>query len=109
MKFNKKQLRRNMREATKNELGVLWPDVREYMEAENRKMIESLKMIHELRKLNRIDLEMAQALIQGQKEARTTLLLSIDGLKVIMIERTLNAALDSIRESVNTVLDFELL
>lgn len=109
MKFDKKQLHAQMREATKNELGAFWPDVRAYFEAENRKMVESLKMIERLREDNQIDQEMAQALIQGQAKARETLLLSVEGLTIIMIERTLNAALDSIRESVNTVLDFDLL
>ncbi len=38
-----------------------------------------------------------------------TLLLSVEGLTLIMIESTLNAALDSVRDAVNTVLDFDLL
>ena len=109
MGLNKKDLRDRMREAARTELGAMWPDVREYIEAENRKLIETLKMIELLRADNRIDPMTANSLLEGQKLVGKTLLLSVEGLKLIMIERTINAALDSVREAVNTVLDFELL
>ena len=109
MKLNKKQLKTDMRAATQSELGAFWPDVREYFESENRKIIENLLMIERLLELGQIDQEMAKSLKESQDLVSRTLLLSVQGLTLIMIERTLNAALDSIRESVNTVLDFELL
>ena len=109
MKLNKKELRANMREATRNELGAMWPDVREYFEAENRKLIEMLKMIALLKAQGKIDDITAKSLLDGQAMVRETLLLTIEGMTTIMIENTLNAALDSIRDAVNTVLDFKLL
>lgn len=109
MKLDKKQLRTNMREATRNELGAIWPDVREYFEAENRKLIETLKMIALLRAQGKINDETAKSLLEGQTIVRETLLLTIEGMTTIMIENTLNAALDSIRDAVNTVLNFKLL
>ena len=109
MKLNKRELRTNMREATRTKLGAMWPDVREYFEAENRKLIETLKMIELLRASGRIDSLTAQSLLEGQFLARETLLLTIEGLTTIMIENTLNAALDSVRDAVNTGLNFKLL
>ncbi|MGB0847940.1 MAG: hypothetical protein ACPGSM_14510 [Thiolinea sp.] len=109
MGLNKRELRDQMREATRRELGALWPDVREYFEAENRKLVETLKMIALLKAAGKIDHLTAQSLLEGQKMVRRTLLLTVEGLTTIMIENTLNAALDSIREAVNTVLDFDLL
>lgn len=109
MKLNKKELRATMREATRNELGAMWPDVREYFEAENRKLIEMLKMIALLKAQGKIDDITAKSLLEGQAMVRETLLLTIEGMTIIMIENTLNAALDSIRDAVNTVLDFKLL
>lgn len=109
MGINKKELRANMRTASREQLQALWPDVREYIEAENRKLVETLKMIELLRDNNRIDETTAKSLLDGQKLVGKTLLLSVEGLTLIMIESTLNAALDSVRDAVNTVLDFDLL
>jgi hypothetical protein len=109
MKLDREQLHTDMGLAAKTELGAFWPDVREYFESEHRKIIENLAMINRLLDLGQIDEEMAKSLKESQELVSRTLLLSVQGLTLIMIERALNAALDSIRESVNTVLDFELL
>ena len=109
MRIDKRALHSSMREASREQLNDIWPDVREYIEAENRKLVETLKMIELLKANNRIDETTAKSLLEGQKLVGKTLLLSVEGLTLIMIERTLNAALDSVREAVNTVLNFELL
>ena len=109
MKLDKKALRKNMRTATREALGERWSDVREYFEAENRKLIETLKMITLLHAAGKIDDLTAKSLLEGQVMVRETLLLTVEGMSIIMVENTLNAALDSIREAVNTVLKFPLL
>ena len=109
MKLDKKALRDNMRAATRKELEDRWPDVREYFEAENRKLIETLKMIALLHADGKIDDLTAKSLLEGQVMVRETLLLTVEGMTVIMVENTLNAVLDSVRDAVNTVLNFKLL
>ncbi len=109
MKFDKKAMRANMRTATRTALGEQWSEVREYFEAENRKLIETLKMIALLHTSGKIDDLTAKSLLEGQVLVRESLLLAVEGMTLIMVETTLNAALDSIRKAVNTALKFPLL
>lgn len=109
MSLDKELLLSDMRAAAKDELGAFWPDVREYFISENRKIVENLSLIAHLLETEQIDQEMARSLKESQDLVSRTLLLTMQGLTLIMIESTLNAALDAIKESVNTVLDFQLL
>lgn len=109
MSLDKALLLSDMRAAAKDELGAFWPDMREYFIAENRKIVENLSLITHLLETGQIDQEMAKSLKESQDLVSRTLLLTVQGLTLIMIERTLNKVLDSIKDSVNTVLDFDLL
>lgn len=107
--LNKKQLLTNMREASRTELDSFWPSIKDYIETENRKMVETFKMIERLNKANRIDALTAKSLIEGQIISRKAVLETVDGMQTIMIENSLNAALKSVKQAVNRVLQFQLL
>jgi hypothetical protein len=72
-------------------------------------MAESLVMIEKLILTNQINEEQAKLHFQIQRNATRMVLLTIEGLGIIAVEQAINAALDVLKNTVNTALDFTLL
>jgi hypothetical protein len=85
-----------------------WPEMREFAETEFRKLGESLAMIERLVVTGKITEEQARLHLEIQKAAMRTVLLTIEGLGILAVERAINAALDVVRDTVNTALGFAL-
>ena len=82
---------------------------KEYAEAEAKKLAESLVMIEKLVLTGKINEEQAKLHFQIQRNATRMVLLTIEGLGIIAVEQAINAALDVLKDTVNTALDFTLL
>lgn len=92
--------------------GVLkdkWPEARDYAESEFNKLSESLALVSKLYAAGEITQKRARLHIEFQKSAMRTVLLTIEGLGVIAVEQSINAALKVVRDAVNTAIGFRLI
>jgi hypothetical protein len=92
--------------------GVLerdWPEVKDYAEAESRKLAEALAMIGRLAEQGRISAAQARLHLAMQKNAAMMVLLTMEGMGALMVERAIDSALAAVRDTVNTALRFTLL
>jgi hypothetical protein len=102
------ELVKKMFEAFESSLVDKWPEVKDYAEAEAKKMAESLVMIEKLVLSEQINEDQAKLHFQIQRNATRMVLLTIEGLGIIAVEEAINAAMDVLRDTVNTALDFTL-
>lgn len=109
MSMNVKELAESMLSAMQGVLSEKWPEIKDYAEAEAKKLAQSLVMIEALNAANKIDAEEAALHLSIQKNASQMVLLTIKGLGVLAVEQALNAALDVVKETVNTALGFTLI
>jgi hypothetical protein len=98
-----------MIQAFESSLIDTWPEVKEYAETEAKKMAESFVMIEKLILLDKINEEQARIHFQIQHNATRMVLLTIEGLGIIAVEQAINAALDVLKDTINTALDFTLI
>lgn len=92
--------------------GVLrdsWPEAEEFAETEFKKLGESLALIARLHAEGKITEERARLHLEFQKSSMKTVLLAIEGLGIIAVERAINAALGVLKDTVNTAFGFALL
>lgn len=86
-----------------------WPEIKEYGEAESKKLAETLIMIEALKVSGKINEEQAVLHLEIQKNASRTVLLTIKGLGILTVEAAINEALNVVKDTVNTALGFNLL
>ena len=102
-------LAKQMLEASRDVLEDSWPEIKDYARAEFKKTAESIAMIVRLYAAGKLTKEKARLHIEIQKNASRTVLLTIEGLGIIAVERAINAALGAVRDTVNTAIGFRLL
>ena len=85
------------------------PEIKSYAEAEAKKLAQTLVMIEKLKLSGKIDKEEAELHLEIQRNAARSVLLTIEGLGVLAVEQAINAALDSVRTTVNRALKLALL
>ncbi len=98
-----------MFEAFKIKLSDKWPDVKNYAEAESKKLAENFIMIERLKLAGDITEEQAKLHHEIQRNASRSVLLTVEGLGLVAVEQAINAAMDVLRDTVNQALDFALL
>lgn len=86
-----------------------WPEVKDYVETESKKLAENFAMIEKLRLAGEINEEQARLHHEIQKNAARAVLLTVEGLGLLAVEQAINAAMDVLRDTVNGALDFALL
>ncbi|MDP1895493.1 MAG: hypothetical protein Q8K87_15345 [Hydrogenophaga sp.] len=109
MTLSASQLGKDILTALKGSLKEKWPDIKEYGEAESKKLAQALVMVEALKISGKINEEQAALHLEIQKNASRTVLLTIEGLGILAVEAALNAALNVVRDAVNTALGFALL
>lgn len=109
MSLNASQLSKEILGAFKGVLTKKWPDIREYGEAESKKLAQTLIMIEALMASGKINEEQASLHLEIQKNATRTVLLTLEGLGILAVEAAINAALGVVRGAVNTAIGFALL
>jgi hypothetical protein len=93
-------------------LGVLQkqaPDIRDYAEAEGVKLAQTIAQIEARYAMGKITEEHARLLLEMQKNAARTVLLTIEGLGLLAVEAAINAGLDVIKQTVNKAVGFALI
>ncbi len=108
MSLNASELATNMLNAAKDVLSQKWPEIKDYAEAETKKLAEALVMIEKLKLAGSITKEEAKLHLDIQKNATRAVLLTIEGLGILAVEQALNAAFAVVKEAVNTALGFTL-
>ena len=103
------ELAAKMFEAFKGTLTDKWPEIKDYAESESKKLAESLIMIEKLVITNQINEDQAKLYLDIQKNATRTVLLAIEGLGIIAVEQAINAAMDVLKDTVNTALGITLI
>ncbi|KIN88303.1 hypothetical protein [Thauera sp. SWB20] len=109
MSLSAAQLGKDILAAFKGALSEKWPDIKEYGEAEAKKLAHTLVMIAALRASGKINEEQATLHIEIQKNATRTVLLTLEGLGILAVEAAINAALNVVKDAVNTAVGFALL
>ena len=98
-----------MLQASKGVFAGKWPKAKAYAESEFKKLAETLAMIEKLRLSGQITEEEAGLQLQIQKNATRSVLLTLKGLGLLMVEEALNAALNVVKKAVNTAVEFPLI
>ena len=109
MSLNASQLGKDILTAFKDTLNEKWPDIKEYGEAEAKKLALTLLMIEALTVSGKINEEQAALHLEIQKNATRTVLLAFEGLGMLAVESAINTALNVVKEAVNTSMGFALL
>ncbi len=109
MSLNTSQLTQDMLAAFQGVLVKKWPEIKEYAETEAKKMAQSFAMIEVLSVSGKINAEQAALHLEIQKNATRTVFLTLEGLGILAAEAAINAALNVVKESVNTALGFVLI
>jgi hypothetical protein len=98
-----------MMAAAQKVLSKEWPKIQDSVASETKIFAERLVTIERLRLAGTISESRAKSHIEFQKESWETFLLSAEGLSQLMVEEALNAALNAVKDIVNTALKFPLL
>jgi len=109
MALSASQLGKDILIAIKGSLTEKWPEIKEYGEAEAKKLAQALVMIEALKVSGRINEAQATLHLEIQKNASRTVLLTIEGLGILTVEAAINAALNVVKDAVNTALGFSLI
>lgn len=86
-----------------------WPDIKDYAEGESKKLAHTLVQITTLRLSGQISEGEGSILLEMQKNAIRAVLLALQGMGLILVEMAINAALNAVRDVVNTAIGFALL
>ncbi len=109
MALSASQLGKDMLAAFSGKLKDQWPDIKDYAKTEAKKLAETLVMIEKLHIAGSITDEQAKLHLDIQKNSTRIVLLALEGLGLLAVEAAINAALDVVKNAVNTALDFTLI
>ncbi len=99
----------DMIEATERTFTANWTQLRPFVELESEHILKSITRIIGLKQEGRIDETQAAMQMEIQKEAYTSLLLTVEGVRRVQAENAVNAGLSVIRSTVNRLLGWALL
>ena len=109
MSLDASQLGKDILAAFQGTLTNKWPDIQEYGEAEAKKLAQTLVMIESLKISGKINEKQAALHLEIQKNATRTVLLTLEGLGILAAETAISAALNVVKDQVNTAVGFALL
>jgi hypothetical protein len=109
MSLNVSELAAQMLGAAQEVLSGKWPEIKDYAESETKKLAQSLATIEKLHVTGQISDEQAGLHLDIQKNASRTVLLTLEGLSLLVVEQAINAALRVVKDTVNTALGFALI
>lgn len=109
MAIDVSDLLQKMLKAAGDSLKDQWPAIRDFGETEFKNLAETLALIVRLKAEGKITEEQATLHLQIQKNTTRMVLLTAEGLALIAVEAAINAALNAVKETVNTAIGFALL
>ena len=86
-----------------------WPALKDYAEGELKKLAETGATVTKLYASGAISKAEAKALVEMQKNTARTVMLTIQGIGLIIAEKAVNAVLKVLRAAVNTAVGVKLL
>lgn len=95
--------------AARGKLRKQWPVIKEYATAEAKKTAETLAMIEKLRLTGDISPKEARLLLGMQRNSAKAVLLTVEGLGLLTAEAAINAAVGTVRTTVNKAVGFALI
>jgi hypothetical protein len=104
MKIDIENLLKEMLAAASVVLKKHWPKAKDYAENEFRKLLLEAKHIAQLKDDGKITEQEAIYLMDLQRNASRAVLLAIEGLGILAVEAAINAALNVVRDSVNSAI-----
>ncbi len=109
MSINVNNLLKDMLEGAKQVFDSNWPVVKEHAETEFKGIAEGIALVERLRLQGKISQKQAKALIKMKKNTAKIVLLTLEGMGLIVVEKAINSALKTVKDTVNDALDFALL
>ena len=109
MSLKVSELLKTMLAAAKAELEDVWPDVKEYAETEFKNLAQTTVMIGRLYAEGKVSKKQGKLLLDIQKNTTRMVILTIEGLGILAVERSINAALKAIKDTVNSTLGWALI
>jgi hypothetical protein len=109
MAINVSEITSAMLKAALPELTSGGASAKNYAEIEIKKIAMQVKFIGELYAEGSLAEDEAKALFQMQVNSTKILMLTLEGLSLIVVEKAINAALGVVRDTINTVLKFPLI
>ena len=100
---------KDMLAAAKAEVEEDWPAVKIYAETEAKKLAQTLVLIEKLKASDKITKKQAGILLDMQKQTSRVVLLTIEGLTLLASEAAINAAIKSVRDTVNNTIGWRLI
>jgi hypothetical protein len=98
-----------MLDASKTVIGKKWPDMQNYVETEMKKIGQNILDIEKMKLEGTTTEDKGKALLDIQLNASKTVLLTAQGMTMIMAEEAINAALSAIKDVVNKALGIVLI
>lgn len=98
-----------MTKAASAALKKKWPAARTYAEHEFEKFVLQMRQIEKLKEAGAITEAEARFLAELQQNAMKTVLLTLEGFGMLAVESAVNAAIDAVRELINTALGWKVL
>lgn len=109
MTIDVNDLLERMVEAAKLVFDESWPDVKEHAETELKGVAEGIVLIERLRIDGKISQKQSRLLIRMKENTAKIVLLTLEGMGIVVVEKAINAALKVVKDTVNGVLDFRLI
>ncbi|MEL6820447.1 MAG: hypothetical protein AAFP70_01700 [Calditrichota bacterium] len=107
--MNTREVLKEMTLAAKGSLGDKWPEMKSYTESELKKLAETMSMIQKLSASDAITKKQAKLLLDIQKNTARTVMLTVEGMGLMAVEKTLDNAFAVVKTPINTLLGWKLL
>jgi hypothetical protein len=104
MKLKVDALLKAMLNAAATQLKKRGPRARDYAKNEFRKILDEALHLGELRVAGKITEDEARYLMELQRNAARSVLLTIEGMGIVAVENAINAALAVVRDAINTAI-----
>jgi hypothetical protein len=107
--FDVKALGKDLLDVLKVKLADHFTEAKPFAELSMKQLAQNLEMITELKLTNVINEQQAKLHLDIFKSSVRITLLTIEGLGILAVEDAINAALDAIKNIVNTTIGFPLI
>jgi hypothetical protein len=109
MKLNYEQLVKDMLNAAKGVLSKHWKDIKPFAEQQIKSFAQNIQVIEDLKLRGEITEEQAKLHMNIQRNSLQIVLLTNEGLGILAVEAAINAAIDVVKNTVNTAIGWSIL
>lgn len=107
--LNVQELLLSMMNAAESEFADKWPNVKDYAEPELEKLARTLVQIGKLTSTGEISEGEARLLLEMQKNTARTIMLTLEGMGLLIVEAAINSALSVVKDTVNGAIGIALI